>query len=186
MYNKKIEIKGVNNGYQYFIDYDHPLATGNSGRIYYHRHVASIKLGRWLQHDEQAHHIDENKLNNDINNIEVLSELEHRKLHYKKRNNLPDDYEWFESEIIECKWCNTTFETKYKNHLYCSKSCAALSMPELFPIDKEILSELIWKIPSTEIAKIYGCSDRTIGKKCKRYNITKPNRGYWTKQNKSK
>jgi hypothetical protein len=29
MYNKEITIRGYNNGYQYFIDAEHPLATGN-------------------------------------------------------------------------------------------------------------------------------------------------------------
>jgi len=182
MYNKKIEISGINNGYQYFIDYEHPLATGNSGRVYLHRHIASIKISRWVTGNEHVHHIDENKLNNDEVNLEVLSDLEHRRLHWKERNNLPDDYEWFDSEIIPCNWCSELFQTKYKDHMYCSISCGSLAQPQKFPIDKDILSELIWKMPATEIAKIYGCSDKTIGKKCNRYNITKPPRGYWLRK----
>jgi len=51
MYNKEISIKGLNLGYEYFIDYEHPLATGNSGRILLHRHNISIKLGRWISSD---------------------------------------------------------------------------------------------------------------------------------------
>lgn len=182
MYNKNIEISGINNGYFYFIDYEHPLSTGNSGRVYLHRHNASLKLGRWLTTDEHVHHLDKNKLNNDSANLEVLSHSEHFRIHFKEQRNLPDDYEWFEEETKPCLWCKNNFVTKYKGHSFCSVSCSACSQPEKFPIDKDILSELIWKMPATEIAKIYGCSDRTIGKKCVKYNITKPPTGYWLRK----
>lgn len=39
-YNSKIIIQGTNLGYYYFIDKNHPLATGNSGRVLLHRHIA--------------------------------------------------------------------------------------------------------------------------------------------------
>lgn len=182
MYNKKIDISGTNSGYLYFIDYEHPLATGNSGRVYLHRHLASIKIGRWVTSNEHVHHIDEDKLNNTDDNLEVLTELEHKRLHWQERHNLPSDYVWFESQHIPCEWCKQLFHTKYNGQTYCSKSCVSLSQPHKFPIDAEILSELVWKMPATEIAKIYGCSDRTIGKKCKLYNITKPPHGYWLRK----
>lgn len=46
---------------------------------------------------------------------------------------------------------------------------------------KELLYKLIWSIPSYEIAKQYGVSDKAIGNWCRHYKISKPPRGYWTK-----
>lgn len=47
---------------------------------------------------------------------------------------------------------------------------------------KEELEKLVWSIPTIEIAKCFGVSDKAINKWCKSYNINKPGRGYWTKQ----
>jgi hypothetical protein len=47
---------------------------------------------------------------------------------------------------------------------------------------KEVLEELIWKHPTTYIAKQYSCSDKAVEKWCKKYDISKPPRGYWAKQ----
>lgn len=73
-YKKEIYIReGLNEGYRYFCDKDHPLARGNSGMVLLHRHIASTKLNRWLLPGEVVHHIDHNKLNNDPSNLEVLT-----------------------------------------------------------------------------------------------------------------
>jgi len=47
---------------------------------------------------------------------------------------------------------------------------------------KEILQDLIWKYPTTKIAKMYSVSDKAVEKWCKKYNLSKPPRGYWAKQ----
>lgn len=43
------------------------------------------------------------------------------------------------------------------------------------------LSQLIWMLPTTEIAKIYEVTDKAVEKWCKKYNLEKPSRGYWLK-----
>lgn len=70
---------------------DHPLWRGRTykgrdgyqishdGRV--HRLVASRLLGRALKHWEHAHHVDENRLNNDDNNIAVMTAREHNRFH---------------------------------------------------------------------------------------------------------
>lgn len=50
-------------------------------------------------------------------------------------------------------------------------------------ITKEELEKLVWEKPTTLIAKDYGVSDNSVGKWCKGYKISKPPRGYWSKQN---
>lgn len=98
-------------GYAYFIDYNHPLATGNSGRVYYHRHIASMHLGRWITTNEVVHHIDDNKLNNDIENIEILTQSEHASRHFRVL------------EDRTCPICNRVYRPANSKQIYCSKEC---------------------------------------------------------------
>lgn len=67
-------------GYECFIDKD-----GNEKFV--HREVLEKKLGRKLRDNENAHHIDENKRNNDPDNLEVLLISEHTKKHRKEYTN---------------------------------------------------------------------------------------------------
>jgi hypothetical protein len=46
-----------------------------------HRLVVERNLGRYLLDDEVVHHIDENRKNNKIENLQVVSRSEHRKIH---------------------------------------------------------------------------------------------------------
>lgn len=50
-----------------------------------------------------------------------------------------------------------------------------------FEISKEELERLVWEKPTTEIAKEFGVSDSAISKRCKKNNIQKPPRGYWSR-----
>ena len=49
----------------------HPKAR-KDGYVYIHQLQAEKKLGRHLRDDECVHHIDENKLNNDIDNLMIF------------------------------------------------------------------------------------------------------------------
>lgn len=46
---------------------------------------------------------------------------------------------------------------------------------------KESLEKLLWKKPTTQIAKQYKVSDKAVAKWAKKYNLKKPPRGYWGK-----
>jgi len=48
-----------------------------------HRYIMSKHLGRELSRYEHVHHIDENKLNNNISNLVILSQSEHARHHMK-------------------------------------------------------------------------------------------------------
>jgi hypothetical protein len=50
-----------------------------------HRVVMEQHLGRPLLSTEIVHHIDNNKWNNDISNLEVMSQADHIRLHIKQR-----------------------------------------------------------------------------------------------------
>ena len=49
-----------------------------------HRLVYEKHLGRKLGDDEHVHHIDGNKSNNDIKNLQLMSKSEHQSFHAKK------------------------------------------------------------------------------------------------------
>ena len=108
-YNKKIKISTkLINGYQYFCDLFCPLSNVN-GYVYYHRYVASQKIGRWLTPEEHVHHIDGNKLNNDPDNLMILSSSEHSILENLQR--------YGEREIKYCIICGKIISKKSKNLL---------------------------------------------------------------------
>ena len=52
-----------------------------------YRYIMACKYGRKLRSDEVVHHIDGNKLNNDVSNLEVLSRSEHNGIHAKENQN---------------------------------------------------------------------------------------------------
>lgn len=69
---------------------DHPMSS-KDGYIREHRFIMAQHLGRLLEPWEDVHHIDGNKLNNDISNLEVLTRSEHTKLHNAQKEIIRDD-----------------------------------------------------------------------------------------------
>lgn len=50
-------------------------------RAYVHRLVVEESIGRKLSSDEHVHHIDGDKSNNDISNLQLMSRSEHLRMH---------------------------------------------------------------------------------------------------------
>ncbi len=48
-------------------------------------------------------------------------------------------------------------------------------------IDIEILRTEVWETPSSTLCKKYNITDTGLGKICKKFKISKPARGYWSK-----
>ena len=67
-------------GYLHTYCPQHPFA-GKSKMVAVHRLLMESKLARYLKDKEQVHHINRNKLDNQISNLKVLSINEHRRLH---------------------------------------------------------------------------------------------------------
>ena len=156
-------------GYEYFFDRAHPLAKKN-GLVAYHRHVASVKLGRWLRREEVVHHRDGQRANNDPQNLEVMTRQSHTS-HHQKRN--PTIYEL-------CACCSNRFEVTHSLKEFCSDDCSRKSRRR-FDVTKEDLQDLVWKLPISEVAAIIGVSDVAVHKRCKRLGVEKPPQGYWLK-----
>lgn len=53
------------------------------------------------------------------------------------------------------------------------------SASQKFEIDPEELHEIVWEIPVTEIATLYGVSTKVIEKRCRAFGISQPPRDHW-------
>jgi hypothetical protein len=69
----------LTNGYRCVLSPSHPHA--NKGYVYEHRLKIEKKLDRFLSSYEYVHHIDGNKLNNRISNLQLMSRAEHARHH---------------------------------------------------------------------------------------------------------
>lgn len=69
-----------------------------------------------------------------------------------------------------------------KNKRYCSSECYQQGRTKTKWPPKEKLQKLVWKYPTTYIAKRLGVSDAAVSKHCKKLGIEKPPRGYWAQQ----
>lgn len=77
-------------GYRMIHMPEHPHAD-SKGYVREHRLVVEQHLGRILEPNEHVHHIDRNKQNNAIENLEVLSDVEHTKLHSRENRKKCDE-----------------------------------------------------------------------------------------------
>ncbi len=155
-------------GQHEFLDPRHPLAR-KDGKVMLSRHLMSRHLGRWLRPGEVVTYRDGNPGNLAIENLELTTI---GKLSHLNRNN---------PTILYCPYCGLPFKVSpsHKNRrIYHSDACRRLA-DRKFEIDPEELRQMVWEIPTTQIAAIYGVSDKAIEKRCRAYGISKPPRGYW-------
>lgn len=117
---EKIVSKG---DYDYAIVRNHPKATSN-GYVLHHRIIVENHLCRLLNSDEIVHHINGNKKDNRIENLQVLNNAEHAKMHGLEQGRM-----WC---TLKCPNCGKVF-SKPKNHTFlnrkaeytaCSRSCS--------------------------------------------------------------
>lgn len=92
---RKINVKNITNNFNVFSPKGNGCGITTDGyvwiylkrddsyenKIKLHRYLMEIKIGRKLKSTEIVHHIDGNKLNNDINNLQIVSRSEHNRIH---------------------------------------------------------------------------------------------------------
>ena len=115
---KKVVSKGQ---YNYAVCPDHPNRTRNS-YVLLHRVLMENHLGRLLTRGEVVHHLNHNKKDNRIENLEVMTAAEHSRKHAKDR---PRKY-----VKLECPYCYSKFvrpanQIGGRTRVFCSRSCNA-------------------------------------------------------------
>jgi hypothetical protein len=105
---------------------EHPKAT-KTGYVYEHRVVLENTLGRLLEDNEVAHHVNENKFDNLPENLQVMTRSQHMAHHSKRPTVMMD---------MRCEHCGRRFTREARNaadkkgakHTYCSKRCCGLAL----------------------------------------------------------
>lgn len=101
----------------------------NGEMIREHRLVMEKKLGRKLESWEHVHHINHNKLDNRLENLEVLSASEHSKIHHPEAPK----------PIKVCEYCGCKFTPVRKSGRY-----RGIGISQIVKI--RFCSRLCWKI----------------------------------------
>lgn len=141
--------------------------------IHEHRLVAEINLGRKLREDEVVHHLDFNRANNKWNNLLVLLESQHIKLHAWLEKGAPIagirglrrkvkdvvQGKILYSKEFTCEYCQNSITRPGKSDLrFCSVPCYRKGSRT--KIDKRLLRQLIARsTPWTQIGNALGVSD---------------------------
>lgn len=130
--------------YDYAIVRDHPNAS-KYGYVLAHRVIMENHLGRLLDKSEVVHHLDGNKHNNDISNLEVLTANQHTKEHHRlhgrkyarilcpnclREVDVPENYlpKYKGTELIFCsRRCNGQFHYRKKHGLLTHQQEIAVS-----------------------------------------------------------
>ena len=94
---RKIVSKG---DYNYAIVPEHPHRTKNN-YVLEHRVIMENHLGRLLNSNEVVHHVNGDKKDNRIENLVVLLDEEHAKLHMEKVGH--------RMVVLRCPWCSKIF-----------------------------------------------------------------------------
>lgn len=76
----------INDGYKYVLNPNHPYST-KSGYVLEHRLIMEKELNRYLKPGEVVHHINEDRLDNRIENLKLMTHGEHSSLHHKGIKN---------------------------------------------------------------------------------------------------
>ena len=109
---------------------NHPKADKH-GYVYEHRIVMENFLNRLLTNDEIIHHKNENKYDNRLENLELLSRIDHT-IHHRKTGR--------KYLQLKCPYCKCVFEReKRQTHLqkpnqsftFCSRSCNNLFFKQI-------------------------------------------------------
>lgn len=72
--------------------------------------------------------------------------------------------------------------SKIDNKAFMCLTCRAFKDERIIWPSKEELEIMVWTKSTRDLSKELGISDVAIAKRCKKYGIKKPERGYWNKQ----
>ena len=79
----------IHSGYKYIKLSEHPFCNSH-GYVAEHRLIMEKKIGRYLNREEIVHHINGDKQDNTIDNLQILSSEEHNTIHHKNKKQKRD------------------------------------------------------------------------------------------------
>lgn len=162
------------NGYVQVLHDDKITNFNFSDYEYEHKVVAEKKvIKRKLKDGEVVHHLDSNRSNNSPDNLLVLEESQHLKLHAWMNKNViiakPKYQERKDLGCIRCLNCEFPVSDGFS---FCSSDCCKEFKSKRSKIpSKEYLEKLIKEKPMTHIGKQFGVSDVAVRKWCKKLKI---------------
>ena len=123
----------------------------------------------------QTHHINGVCNDNRLENLQLLCPNCHAQTdnycskNVKKERTIPTEKKNRKGIEKVCPVCGKTFFSERNEQKYCSQECAHKSVSKR--PEKTVLEELIKEHTNCTIAKMYGVSDRMVGKWRKKYKI---------------
>lgn len=107
---KKLVSKG---DYIYAVVPEHPKATKIGKYVLFHRIIMENYLKRMLEDDEIVHHLNGNRYDNRLSNLELLRNVDHVRMHQLQKGR--------KYVLLKCPECNKLFELPHR-HSYLCKS----------------------------------------------------------------
>lgn len=157
----------MRNGYEMVYMPSHHRAD-STGCVYEHIIVAERKLGRLLKNGECVHHLNGIRNDNREENLIVFKTIgDHTAFHNGCEIELEGDVYIAKMDKNICPNCGNI---KYRRAKLCI-SCNSIMQRKVERPSKEELFELIKTMQFTQIGKMYGVSDNTIRKWCKKYEL---------------
>lgn len=126
-------------GYILIASPNHPLKD-KQGYVREHRLIMEQVVGRYLRPEEDVHHLDHNKQNNDPTNLELFAS---RSEHLKKYHREGGRAGWFKKGraphnkyLVErpCAYCLIPFQPKDDTKKFCSSRCYWDSKRGIYPV----------------------------------------------------
>jgi len=145
--------------------YKYIYKTKNGRLFREHRLIMEDYLKRKLTSNEVIHHINGNTKDNRIENLQVLSNSEHSKLHNKKGNK------YAKQKLLKCPTCKKSFYIAEKFYtwkklngqinFHCSKKCIRTNQ-HTSNYEKIVKKGIMENLTGYSIAKKYYISARTV------------------------
>ena len=122
---------------------DHPGAS-KEGRVYEHRLIMEKKLGRYLEPNEEVHHIDHNPRNNDPDNLMLFTNHSEHTRHEMIGNNRNPKINMDNRICSNCNSNETYIKPTGRPHWYKDKNenllCKNCWNKIYFKLKRQILS----------------------------------------------